>query len=64
MVLPMRTIIAEGDAMTINRSYTTISLFETRKYTFLERSLAHINTIHILSLALLPQKILPIISLF
>ena len=40
MVLTMLTIIAEGDAMTINRPYTKVSLFETRKYTFLERSLA------------------------
>ena len=42
MVLTMRTII-EGDAVTINRSY---SLCETRKYTFPERSLAHINTVY------------------
>ena len=40
MVLTLGIIIAEGDAMIINRSYTctNISLFETRKYTFLERS--------------------------
>ena len=46
MVLTMQTIKSEGHVTTINRPYRNITYLDKKIYTFLERSLARINTVY------------------